>query len=138
MKLGTEALVLILANDMSIGHVETVQMVGRGCRSQGQGRGVLFYKGDPLAKKDAWELLRVRNAGHKDPGGLTLRFLCQNSEEFTQNELKKIAPAFQGQNWKCNPEILMSTHSVESTLLLKVNARRQKKEEEKSNKVSVE
>lgn len=54
LKLGTEALVLILANDKSISHVEAIQMVGRGCRSQGQGKGLLFLKGDPLAKIDGW------------------------------------------------------------------------------------
>ena len=37
LKLGTEAQVLILANDKSITHTEAIQMVGRGCRSQGQG-----------------------------------------------------------------------------------------------------
>lgn len=55
LKLGTEAQVLILANDKSITHTEAIQMVGRGCRSQGQGQGILYFKGDPLARKDAWE-----------------------------------------------------------------------------------
>jgi len=57
LKLGTEALVMILANDGSLSYVEAIQMVGRGCRSQGQGKGVLYLVGDPYIKRDAWELL---------------------------------------------------------------------------------
>ena len=75
LKLGTEATVLILANENSISQIEAIQMVGRGCRSQGQGKGILFLKGDPHAKKDAWEYLKVRNEGHRDSGGANLRFL---------------------------------------------------------------
>ena len=127
LKLGTEALVLILANDSSISYVEAIQMVGRGCRSQGQGKGILFLKGDPKTGKDGWLYLRVRNKGHRDPGGQTLRFLFQNSKEFTQSELKKIAPAFLGDTWKCNGMILMDTHPNESSLLQKVEKRRQGK-----------
>ena len=37
LKLGAEAQVLILANAKTITHTEAIQMVGRGCRSQGQG-----------------------------------------------------------------------------------------------------
>ena len=108
---------LILANDSSLSYVEAIQMVGRGCRSQGQGKGILYLKGDPYAKRDAWDYLKARNKGHTDPGGLTLRIFFQNSEEFTQKELQTIAPAFEGKSWKCNPSILMSTHEKESAVI---------------------
>ena len=55
LKLSAEAQVLILVNEKTIKYTEAIQMVGRGCRSQGQGQGILYLKGDPLIKKDAWD-----------------------------------------------------------------------------------
>ena len=99
-------------------------MVGRGCRAQGQGQGILFFKGDPYAKKDAWEHLQVKDRSHRDPGGGNLRVLFANSKEITQKEIDKIAVAFQYDNWKCNATIFESAFSQGSDTLTKVDKRR--------------
>ena len=108
LKLGTEAQVLILATDRNMSMVEAIQMVSRGCRSQGQGKGILYLKGDPFAKKDAWEQLQVKDRSLRDPGGLNLRVLFQNAQVISQKELDKIVVGYSGDFWKCQQYIFES------------------------------
>ena len=108
LKLGTEAQVLILATDRNMSMVEAIQMVSRGCRSQGQGKGILYLKGDPFAKKDAWEQLQVKDRSLRDPGGLNLRVLFQNAQVISQKELDKIVVGYSGDFWKCQQHIFES------------------------------
>ena len=124
LKLGTEALVLILVTDKKIKYNNAIQMVGRGCRSQGRGKGILFLQGDPHAGRDAWDYLKATEKTHKDPGGVNLRYLFQNSEEFTTKELRKIRPIYTGSEWMCTPACLLGDFETEIGIILKVDKRR--------------
>ena len=102
-------------------------MVGRGSRSQGQGQGILFFKGEPSIGKDAWEQLQAKDRSLMDTGGRNLRVLFLNSKELNQKELDKIAVAYQSEYWKVNPAIFESQFEEACTTLSKVDIRRQRK-----------
>ena len=106
-------------------------MIGRGCRSLGVGSGELFLQGDPKAKRDAWELLQIREEGQGNPGGANLRILFKNSEMLSQGEALKLTPLFGSEDWRCAPGIVMAEHEPEFKLLQKVDQRRMKQMQKK-------
>lgn len=74
-------------------------MVGRSCRAQGSGRGILYLLGDPTIKKTGWEILEGNDAPQTDSGGLNLALLMRNSRVLGRKEISFIIPAFKSKNW---------------------------------------
>ena len=125
LKLAAEAQVLILMNERTISYTEAIQMVGRGCRSQGQGQGILYLKGDPLIRKDAWDQVQSKSRAHKDPGGRNLLVLFRNLFELNPKDLEKIEYAYTENRWKVNPDIFECENGDTVKFLAKVDKKRQ-------------
>ena len=81
-------------------------MVGRSSRSQGQGRGVLFLKGDPTIKKDAWELLKANDRLFHGSGARNLYWLYKVSKDMKPEEFGKIMPMFKKNAWQQSTAVI--------------------------------
>lgn len=84
----------------------------------------MFLKGDPLANIDAWDHLKVRNQGYRDPGGENLLFLFENIQELKPNEFEPMSMLFKDDRWKCSARIIRDAYWPQFELMQKVNKRK--------------
>ena len=118
LKLQVDAEVLIIEQLGKFRHCDVIQAMGRGCRSQAQGKGKLYMIADACNTPDAYELIKGRDtATQTNDGGKNVRELFEVSQVLTDSHIPKLREAFTGDNWKCYPSDFKKNFSQASMAL---------------------
>ncbi len=103
LKLTVDAKVYIVANGNKLKQSDVFQMLGRGCRSQGNPDGILILCHDlATTTQTAYEKIMTRQVTQSTAGFDNLLLLRNFVDEIKKEDAKKFKAVFEGDKWKIN------------------------------------
>ena len=122
VKLKVDAHCLVFGNGSDIKESDVLQMMGRGSRAQGQGKGTFYMMGDPLSCSDGWRMVKSNSERQVDDGGKNLLVLFKVSKTFSLKNKADVINAYNKDNWQCL-QYIFEHRNQKAVLALKNHAK---------------
>ena len=116
---------VIYCADGKLDAATALQMTGRSCRHQGKGRVMLFLRGDPAVKKDAWSRLRATSQHRTDDGGKNLKRLFEHALNRKWTDIAVLKGGFENNKWQVPSEDFAFERTAACVLLNKLDRDRE-------------
>jgi hypothetical protein len=111
LKLAQDAHVIVIANGDAVKLSEVLQMVGRGCRSQGKARGTVVVESEKyLDGNEAWDALCARKSEGTGNTAENLVALAKCIPYAGAQDLKEAKESFSDNKWNTRPDSFQTEH----------------------------
>ena len=111
LKLAQDAHVIVIANGDAIKLSEVLQMVGRGCRSQGKARGTVVVESEKyLDSNEAFDALCARKSRGSGNTAENLVALAKSIPYAGAQDLKEAKESFSDNKWNVSPDQFQTEH----------------------------
>ena len=110
VKLKADAHCIVFGNGADLKESDVLQMMGRGSRAQGHGKGTFYMLGDPHRCSDGWRMVKSNSDRQLDDSGKNLHLLFKASKTFRFKDKKEVINAYSQDNWQCLEYVFESTH----------------------------
>ena len=101
VKLKADAHCIVFGNGPDLKESDVLQMMGRGSRAQGHGKGTFYMVGDPLSCSDGWRMVKSNSERQLDDSGKNLRLLFKASKTFRFKDKADVIKAYSENNYQC-------------------------------------
>ena len=101
VKLKADAHCIVFGNGPDLKESDVLQMMGRGSRAQGHGKGTFYMLGNPLSCNDGWRMVKSNSERQLDDSGKNLRLLFKGSKTFSLKDKKDVLSAYSQGNYQC-------------------------------------
>ena len=99
IKLKVDAHSIVFGNGPDLKESDVLQMMGRGSRAQGHGKGTFYMMGDPLSCSDGWRMVKSNSEQKVDDGGKILLLLFKASKAINLKTKPEVVTAYSNGNW---------------------------------------